>query len=283
VSRLLIVNADDYGLTTGVSRAILEAHDRGVVTSTSVLALGPAFERTAHWLAGHPTLGAGAHLAAVGEDPPLLGAREIPSLVDGRGRLPHSWRVFLPRMAAGRIDRDDLRREFAAQFERIRAAGIEVDHVDTHQNLHLWPEVRDVVLEVGDTHGVRAVRVTRSTARTVVGSTVRALATRFEAVAEARGWHFPDAATGLDEAGGLDTPRMIDAVFRLAARGARSAELATHPGSPDDPDLARYVWGYRWADEAEALRSAALRRAVDEQGWRLGTFADLVGSRSDAA
>jgi chitin disaccharide deacetylase len=96
---LLIVNADDYGLTEGVSTAILRAHRDGIVTSTSVLAIAPAFDRTSGWLAEAPTLGIGAHLALVGEDPPVLTAREIPTLVDGRGRLAMSWRTFLPKAA----------------------------------------------------------------------------------------------------------------------------------------------------------------------------------------
>ena len=65
----------------------------------------------------------GVHLAAVGEDPPLLSAREVPTLVDRRGRLARSWRAFLPRAAAGRVDPDDLRREFGAQIAAVRAAG----------------------------------------------------------------------------------------------------------------------------------------------------------------
>ena len=76
-TRLLIVNADDFGLTDGVCRAIVRAHREGIVTSTSALAVGPAFHRCASMLDDVPELGVGVHLAAVGEDPPLLSAREI--------------------------------------------------------------------------------------------------------------------------------------------------------------------------------------------------------------
>lgn len=273
---LLIVNADDYGLTRGTCRAVLDAHRHGVVTSTSVLALGPAFDEGARWLVDEGTIGVGAHLAAVGEDPPLLSAREVPSLLDRQGRLHLSWRTFLPACAARRIDPDDLRRELGAQLERIAAAGLRPDHLDTHQNVHLWPMVGDVVMELGERHGVRVVRITRSSARSVVGVTVRRLARRLEARCAARGWHFAAASTGLDEAGHLDERAMIDAVFRLRATGAASAELASHPGEPGDADLVRYRWDYLWAEEHRALCSPAVRRAVDELGFRLGTFADLA-------
>ncbi|WP_334142765.1 carbohydrate deacetylase [Rhabdothermincola sp.] len=275
MSRLLIVNADDFGLTEGVSRAILRSHRDGVVTSTSVLALGPAFERTVRWLDDAPGLGTGAHLAAVGEDPPLLEAREIPTLVDARGRLRPSWRQFLPLLAARRVDPADIHREFTAQLERIIGAGRTVDHLDTHQNVHLWPAVRDVLFELGERFGVRAVRVTRSSARGVIGSTVRRLARDLEARCDQHGWAYPQASTGLDEAGSLDRGGMVAAVDRLARGGAESAELATHPGERDDPDLRRYRWGYRWGDELEALCSRTVRTAIDEAGFRLGTFAEL--------
>ena len=277
---LLVVNADDYGLTEGVSRAILDAHRDGIVTSTSVLALAPGFAPSVGWLQDAPGLGTGAHLAAVGEDPPLLSAREVPTLVDKKGRMWSSWRVFLPRAAAGRIDPDDLRREFGAQIEAIAGAGVTIDHLDTHQNIHLWPMVSDVVLELGEQHGVRTVRVTRSTAKSPVGITVKRLATRLEGQLRERGWVWPEASTGLDEAGCLELGAMVGALSRLAATGARSAELATHPGGADDPARERYRWSYQWEDELAALRSATVRAAVDELGFELGTFADLVEEAS---
>jgi predicted glycoside hydrolase/deacetylase ChbG (UPF0249 family) len=273
---LLIVNADDYGLTEGVSRAILRAHRDGIVTSTSLLAIAPAFDRTSAWLSDAPHLGTGAHLAVVGEDPPLLSATEIPTLVDKRGRLPMSWKRFLPLAAAGRIDAADLRREFDAQLDRIESAGLTIDHLDTHQNLHLWPVVRDAVFAVGAARGVRAIRVTRSAQRRAVGTVVRRLSTSLVRQCDAAGWVYPAASTGLDAAGHLDTPAMLGELRALAATSEATAELATHPGERDDPDLVRYRWDYLWGDEYDALRSREVRVAVDELGFELGTFSDLA-------
>src|SRR5206468_1330050 len=160
---------------------------------------------------------------------PLLTAREIPTLVDGRGRLPLSWRRFLPRAAAGRIDPEDLQREFGVQLQRLLDAGLTLDHLDTHQNLHLWPMVRRVVMELGSLHGINAIRITRSRDRTPLGSTVRGLARRLEQACRHAGWAYPGASTGLDEAGHLEERAMLQALFRLAATGAPTAELATHP------------------------------------------------------
>lgn len=276
-SRLLIVNADDYGLTTGVSRGILQAHRDGIVTSTSVLTLAPAFATTASWLHDVPSLGVGVHLAAVGEDQPLLSAAEIPTLVDKRGRLASSWRQFLPRAAIGRVDPGDLAREFGAQIEAVVATGVGIGHLDTHQHLHLWPSVRGVVLDLAERLGV-GVRVTRSAARSPIGSGVRLLAGKLEADAKARGLRFPHAAAGLDEAGALDQTTLVGALERLAATGATSAEIGSHPGAGDDPDRHRYRWAYRWEEELAALISPEARRAVDAGGFTLGTYADLMTS-----
>jgi predicted glycoside hydrolase/deacetylase ChbG (UPF0249 family) len=278
--RLLIVNADDYGLTEGVSRGILRAHREGVVTSTSVLAVAPAFATTARWLADADGIGIGVHFAAVGEDPPLLSAREVPTLVDRRGRLPLSWRTFLRRAAAGRIDPEDLRREFETQLARVRDLGLRITHLDTHQHLHLWPSVRDVVLSLARAHGIGAVRVPRS-ARLFPGAGVNYLAAELARRARTAGLQFPAHAAGLDEAGALDTVRFRQALGRLAAADAPSVELSAHPGEEEDPDRDRYRWSYRWGDELEVLTSPSAREAIQSSGFLLGTYADLARFRQE--
>jgi predicted glycoside hydrolase/deacetylase ChbG (UPF0249 family) len=275
---LLVVNADDYGLTSAVSLGILHAHRHGIVTSTSVLALAPGFAASAVWLRDEAELGVGAHLAAVGEDPPLLSAREIPTLVDRHGRLPSSWRALLPRLLGRRIDPADIAREFGAQLDAIRAEGITVDHLDTHQHLHLWPGIREAVLDLAVRAGVPSVRVTRSSARGVVGATVRRLARRLEAEARADGLASPADAVGLDEAGGMDTDAVLRGLDRLARSGAACVELSAHPGAHEDPDRDRYRWGYRWGDELDALCAPEVREAVIRHGFRLGTYADLAAA-----
>ena len=115
----------------------------------------------------------------------------------------------------------------------------------------------------------------RSNARGPVGITVRRLAKRLEAQLSERHWAWTGAATGLDEAGSIGLGEMVEAVGRLASSGAASAELATHPGLPDDPARERYKWNYKWDAEFNALCSETVRIAINELGFRLGTFADL--------
>lgn len=277
--RLLIVNADDFGLTERISLGILRGHREGIVTSTSVLTLGPAYPKVARWLEDVPTLGLGVHLAAVGEDPPLLTAAEIPTLVDGRGHLHESYKGLLARMIAGRVDVADLEREFTAQLESVAELGLPIGHLDAHQHLHLWPPVGRVVLALARRYDVPAVRVPhyRGPSPLAIGVTVlgRHLARRARAV----GLRYPHDGTGIEVAGRLDHERLQAVLTRLAHHGAHSAELTVHPGEPDDPDRHRYRWGYRWPDELDALTTEAARQAVDRLGFRLARYSDLPVAR----
>ena len=276
--RLLIVNADDYGLTEQVSRGVLRAHREGIVTSTSCLVLAPGFATSGKWLLEEARLGVGVHLATVGEDPPLLTAKEVPSLVDRHGRLPSSWRVFLARATAGRIDRADLAREFRAQLEAVQQLGLDVTHLDTHQHLHLWPLVREVVLDLAVEAGIPAVRVPRSTTA-FPGAGVNFLAGELARRASARGLAFPTQAAGVDEAGRMDHDRIEAALARLGASGADACELSAHPGEADDPERQRYAWDYRWEDELAALTAPSAHDAVERHGFTLGSYADLAARR----
>lgn len=267
------MNADDYGLTAGVSRGILEAHARGIVTSTSVLVLGGGFAQAAGWLAEAGSLEVGIHLAAVGEDPPVLSAREIPSLVDRRGRLRSSWRAFLPAASRGAIDAEDLEREFAAQIEAARAHGLELSHVDTHQHLHLWPSVGHVVIRLAEASGIRGIRVPRSAAplkRAGINRLAAGLASR----ASAAGLASPAWAAGLDEAGRMHGRRFVEALRIVSARAHRSAELGCHPGRAADA-RATYTWGYEWERELEWLTSHEAKRAVEGAGFYLTGYRSL--------
>jgi predicted glycoside hydrolase/deacetylase ChbG (UPF0249 family) len=278
VSRLLVVNADDLGLTAGVCRAVARAHTDGVVTSTSVLAVGQAFDQAAAVLRDHTALGLGAHLAIVGEDPPLLTAREVPTLVDRTGRFPLSYRTVVARGVAGRIDPADVAREFRAQLERVRGIGRPLTHLDTHQHTHLWPAVAGVVVDLAVEAGIGAVRLPGSARRGPLGAGVRVLAGRLRGRLASAGLRTTDSYAGLDEAGRLDARGLGEALRRAARADADSLEVNAHPGEAGDPDLHRFDWDYRWADETTMLTDPATRRQVRAQGFRLGTFAELVAS-----
>jgi predicted glycoside hydrolase/deacetylase ChbG (UPF0249 family) len=277
--RLLIVNADDYGLTPAVSRGILRGAHDGVITSTSVLVLGAGYSRSVGWLRDEGPLGVGVHLALVGEDPPLTPARDIPTLVDRRGRLPRSWRQLLPKVMAKRVDLADVERELSAQIGAAQEAGLSVDHLNSHQHVHMFPGLREVVVDLAHRFDVPAIRVTRSTGRGPVGRLMRRLATTLERELQADGLAFPGEAAGLDEAGHFDEDAIVRVLDRFATSDASSVELSGHPGEAEDDERSRYRWGYQWGTELDAVLSPRVRQTIERHGYRLGTYRDLAVAR----
>jgi len=280
--RLLIVNADDFGLTERISAGILRAHREGIVTSTSALALGPAFPKVSPWLTDEGGLGVGVHLAAVGEDPPLLSAAEIPTLVGRRGRLSGSYKGLLARMLAGRVDLADVEREFTTQLVAVQELGVGVGHLDAHQHLHLWPPVGGVVIALARRFGIPAVRVPHYRGLSPMAVGVTLLARQLARAAALAGLRYPHDGTGIEVAGRLDHACLQDVLARLAAHHAPSVELTVHPGEDDDPDRHRYDWDYHWSNELDALISDAARAAVARHGFTLGTYEDLPAPAASA-
>lgn len=275
----LVVNADDMGLTEGVNRAALRGHVDGVVTSVSLLAVGRAFDHAVPLLRDHPELSVGAHLAVVGEDPPLLSAAEVPTLVDRNGRFPLSYRALVLRSAAGRLDPADVSREMGAQLQRIRGIGLEISHMDTHQHTHLWPLVGQVVARLADEARIPCVRLPTSRAASPVGVVVRRLSDRLARRLDARGLSCPDAYAGLDEAGRMDREQFARAVAAVAGNVPADgvAEVNVHPGEPGDPDLDRFAWDYHWKDELSMLTDPDTFDVVRHHGFTLTSFGELAG------
>jgi len=280
MTRLLIVTADDLGLTEGVGRAIHRGHVEGIVTSTTLLAVGRAFESAAAMLRDTPTLDLGAHLALVGEDPPLLSAREVPTLVNARGSFPLTYRTVVARGVAGRIDPDDVRRELSAQLERVLGIGLPVTHLDTHQHTHLWPVVARVVTSLAVEHGIPAVRLPASRRRGPVGAGVGVLAAALRRRLRSAGLATTDGYAGLDEAGSMDLSTFGRSLAGLARGTGATVEINAHPGEAGDVDADRFAWGFHWADELAMLTDPSARAMVVERGYRLGSFRDLAGARA---
>jgi predicted glycoside hydrolase/deacetylase ChbG (UPF0249 family) len=141
--KLLIVNADDFGLNRAATDAIVECHRAGSVTSTTLMANAPDCERAAGLASGLPALGVGMHFNLTWGEP-LARAGEVPTLVDAEGRL-HPRERLARLLLLGRVDPEHIARELAAQWQRLREAGVAPTHMDSHQHVHAFPRVFDAV------------------------------------------------------------------------------------------------------------------------------------------
>jgi len=135
----LVVHADDFGLAPGVNRAIQESLQAGTVTSTSILLGGPHAEEALLWASQHPQFDYGVHLNLT-QGRPILPPERVPSLVTSSGTFP-SLRLFMTRFFAGRVRLHQIRDEWRAQIATVRAAGVRVTHLDSHQHVHLLPRI----------------------------------------------------------------------------------------------------------------------------------------------
>ncbi len=154
----LIVNADDFGLTSGVNRAIIELHSAGVLTSASLMARARATEEAIEMAVRTPALGVGCHVVLVDGDP-VLPADQIPSLVESRtGCFPTSLSTFLARLFKGRIRSAEIEAEAGAQIDYLQQRGVRLTHVDTHKHTHVLPAVLRPVLRAARARGIRAIR-----------------------------------------------------------------------------------------------------------------------------
>lgn len=268
----LIVNADDFGLTPGINRAIAELFDAGSLTSATLMANGPAFEDAVSLARARPGLGVGCHVVLT-DGAPLLSPRLIPSLVHRNGKsFRPSLLAFIAAAVLGQIEQDEITREAVAQIQRLQRAGLSVTHLDTHKHTHIFPLVTRALLEAAAQTGVRAMRnpfeQPWSLAREPVGRG-RALQVRLAAQLRHRFRKQPpirsgavqtsDGTLGISATGRLDEPALRQIVANLPQG---TWELVCHPGY-NDADLDAVTTRLRETREVEraALLSVLSRQA----------------------
>jgi predicted glycoside hydrolase/deacetylase ChbG (UPF0249 family) len=248
--RTLIVNADDFGLTPGVSRGILESRARGIVTSTTVLVNRPIDPPLLEAVLGSG-LGIGLHLNLT-LGPPVVSPARVPSLVDGEGRF-----VRDAREAAARARKDEARIELGHQIDAFRALfGRLPTHLDTHHHVGRHEPILELVLEFA-----RAIEVpVRSQ-----DALVRAAARRMKL-------QTPDHFMGES---GPEPYWSADRVLEhLRTLPPGVTEFMTHPGYFDE-DLAYSRYGRQRETELDGLTDPRARALVESEHIRLATFADL--------
>src|SRR5512136_946056 len=121
--RILVVNADDFGLSEQINRGIESAFVRGILRSASIMANGKAFDDAVRIATATPGLGGGIHLSLVDEQSAARPA-QLGGLVDADGRLPKDYHDLLLRWSLGRFNASHIRTEIAAQISRVLEAGI---------------------------------------------------------------------------------------------------------------------------------------------------------------
>ena len=274
----LVVNADDFGMTMEISRGIVKAHRAGIVTSTSLLGNCTDLDGARALLAEAPALGVGVHLALIGGRP-ISDAGTLPTLTDGGGTFLSRTTDFFTRWMRGRLDAAEIDREIDAQIDRVRAAGIAIDHLDTHHHLGFLPVVGRAMEAAARRHGIAGIRtlfekptlswVTEPTRGLEAGLLTGLGYLSRRSMGMLR--HGPQS-WGYVESGHLDEIRILEIIGRL---GAGDHELICHPSETDMPARDAEGRPYQGAEELAALCSDRVRGALQRRGITLCRWKDL--------
>lgn len=290
--RRLIVNADDFGFTAGVNRGIVEAHTRGIVTSSTLMANGLAFEDAVRLAKTVPRLGVGCHVVLI-DGEPVVDAEKLSSLTSAaRVRFRDGLRSFAARALSGRLHPDEIEAEAGAQIRKLQSAGLSVSHVDTHKHTHLFPAVLRPLLRAARACGVRAVRnpfgprkpmksselLTRPSLWTRYAEVriLRTLAAKFRDAANREGLATPDGTLGIVVTGALDE-KLFRSIAAIIPDG--TWEFVCHPGYNDD-DLRSARTRLRKSRETELrlLTMPETRELLVTQGISLISYRELISA-----
>ena len=283
--RRVIVNADDFGLTRGVNRAVAELHQNGVLTSTTLMARAAATTEAIEQALTTPSMGVGCHVVLV-DGEPVLPLRDIPTLVDHKtGQFHRTLGAFLRRALLGNVSPAEVEAEAAAQIALIQRHGLRLTHIDTHKHTHMFPAVLRPVLRAARAAGIRAVRnpfepswSRRATPdapilRRIEVSLLRRLEPAFHRIVREEGFTTTNGALGVLATGTLDA-RTLWSLLNSVQPG--TWELITHPGYNDgDLELIRT----RLKESREKERGA-LQEVGKLDGLDLIGFAQLAEDES---
>ena len=282
--RNLIVNADDLGWTAGVNRGIAEAHRHGIVTSTSLLANGCAFEDAVAAASEMPGLGVGVHLN-LSDGAPIAPAEQVKSLLDEHGKFAGGPESLLMRLTTKNLQPKEVEKEWDAQIEKVRGAGIRPTHLDGHKHVQMLPGLFGIALRLAKRHGIEAVRVSHeaSPLRTALSDGNEASGVALKQGVQARGLKLlaRDAREMAERAGivtadyfcgiaqtGVLTKAGVQKLLGSLPEG--TTELMCHPGYADE-ELRKSHTRLQESRQAELqiLTDKTIRKSVAELGIRL--------------
>ncbi|HET9838556.1 MAG TPA: ChbG/HpnK family deacetylase [Candidatus Angelobacter sp.] len=284
--RRLIINADDFGLTSGVNRAIAEANHSGVLTSATMMANARAFSEAAAMANARPGLKTGCHVVLIDGEPVSAG---LASLTNGSSRFHTSLKEFAVAAVRRQLSAEEIQREAEAQIGKIQALGLTLTHIDSHKHTHMFPQVLRPVLRAARACGIRAVRNPFEPLRTWPRGallaapglwlrcagvmTFQMFAAEFRRALREEGMVSTDGTVGIAATGKLDQ-KMLAAILKGLPEG--TWELVCHPGY-SDADLKNAGTRLTTSREIElgALTSTETKEALARQKIELISYAEL--------
>lgn len=256
-SRALIVNADDFGISEFVNNSIIKSFQSGILRSTSLMANGKAFDDAVKLTKLNPELDVGIHLTLV-EEKPILQTNKIASLVTEEGNFhPHAI-DFTKKYFSKKITMIEIRNELSAQFEKILDYGIRITHIDSHQHLHILPEILNITIELAEKYKIKFIRIPQEQLKGFMFEGLKSLSRIAQMTflnylcskSRSKSFHTTDSFAGFYFGGNLTKRNLLIQLNNLPKDG--SCELMCHPGFENNSAAFKY-WNYRQVEEMNAL------------------------------
>lgn len=277
----LIITSDDFGLSSGVNRAVEEAWNDGILTGASIMPGAAAFDEAVQIARRNPAMQVGLHLTLL-HGRSVLPASELPGLVDDAGNFSDSPVMAGIRYFFDKGLHDQLKREIEAQIVRVVDAGIRLSHIDGHLNIHLHPTIFRILTELMPRYGISTFRMARERLlhnllfdrSRISGKTIERIIFFFLT---------ENARTELDQLGIdyaaevkglLSSGRMTEEYILNLLDGLKDGltEIYFHPGIMPDAEISRHMPDYRHQEELSAITSPRVRERLNQLHIQLQNY-----------
>ena len=290
--KYLIVNGDEFGLSEEVNRGIIEAHQKGILTSVSTIVTGKGFEGAVILAQHNSRLGVGIHLMLT-DGFPASPPDEIESLISGEGRF-FPRREFIHRYFKRKINAKEIEDELRAQVKKFKSIGLKPTHFDSHQSIYVIPGIFKMVLKIAREEDI-PIRLPidpfflnksfsfgfRSNIHVLKKIGMQGLAWRLRFLLRRSGVKSSEAFRTFFDFYYARKKSMEEELIRLVNGLPEGiCEVMTHPGYCDE-ELVTWVYGKEEEAslremELKALIADSVKKAVREREIRLINYSDLA-------
>ncbi|HAA29590.1 MAG TPA: hopanoid biosynthesis associated protein HpnK [Cyanobacteria bacterium UBA8553] len=278
--RFMIINGDDFGFSSGVNRAIIEAHERGVLTSTSLMVTAQAFDEAIALAKAHPDLAVGLHLV-LGKGKAVLPPAQIPHLVDEKGNFSNQPNRAGLHYQLNAAARRELRLEIRAQLEKFRDTGLRLSHVDGHLHMHSHPVVMGALVELADEFNIQVIRLPSEELRMTLNLDRSDLQNKLlwsfvftglrrygESLLKTKGVGFVERVYGLLQTGQMTEEYLLGLIPQIRAN---LVEIYSHPAIAISGEPSNGPLGLGQA-ELDSLLSDRIREMLVNNGFELTNY-----------
>jgi predicted glycoside hydrolase/deacetylase ChbG (UPF0249 family) len=275
----LIINADDFGYSKRVNKAILESFNSGIVRSTSLMPNGESFEHAIKIIKSNSDLDIGVHLTLL-DGVSILKSYRIASLITDGDYFHKNAIDFAKKYFLGKISFDEVRNELSAQIGKLLDYGIKPSHIDSHQHIHILPGILEIVIELAKKFKIKFIRLPQESFRKYMLLDSNSFTRLLQMVAvnfycsksKNKSFFTTDYFAGFYFGGKLDRNNLMTLINHLPNSG--TCELMCHPGLDKNNVLGENQ--YRRVEEADALSDPEIMNLLKLKNIEITSFREIV-------